>query len=401
MKNRGIKFYFTLFFCLSSIQFFGAAISSLSLVYYIYDGIFIITVLMVIVNYKKSYYKSFSIPVLLILIAELIAAFNATYSWGQDLVDSFKAILPYMAYLLFFLLIIWKFRDKEIEKIIVILGSAYIIVYLGSFLIYPTILFGNMGHGDDRGFQRIIINGFGFLFLFSFFSLSKYIINRKFLWLLIYLLSMVCIIMTLTRTLIFFSILFSAVFILRKSSNFTKIMAVLAGALCFYIIIQMNFYKLLVAETHSELSDVKDNIRVQAIDYYLNDFSPNLFSKIVGNGQPYSNKNSSYTKFVDYLEDGRGLYTSDIGYIGLYVKFGILAIFSYLIFIYKTLKTSVSIENLYCKYFLIFIFAISFIIDAPFDTSFIPAIVLATYVLYSKDLSRTDNNESSNKFLLG
>jgi hypothetical protein len=178
-------------------------------------------------------------------------------------------------------------------------------------------------------------------------------------------------------------------------------MAVLAGALCFYIIIQMNFYKLLVAETHSELSDVKDNIRVQAIDYYLNDFSPNLFSKIVGNGQPYSNKNSSYTKFVDYLEDGRGLYTSDIGYIGLYVKFGILAIFSYLIFIYKTLKTSVSIENLYCKYFLIFIFAISFIIDAPFDTSFIPAIVLATYVLYSKDLSRTDNNESSNKFLLG
>lgn len=388
MKNRGIKFYFTLFFCLSSIQFFGPTISFPSLVYYVYYGIFIITILIVISNYKKIFYNSFSIPVLLILIAELIAAFNAKYTWDQNLFDSFKGILPYMSYLLFFLLIIWKFRDKEIEKIIVIVGSAYIIVYLVSFLIYPVILFGDLGHGgNDRGFQRIIINGIGFLFIFSFFSLSEYIIRRKFLWLLIYLLTMVCIIMTLTRTLIFFSILFSAIFILTKSSNFTKIMTVLVAIFCFYIITQKDFYKLLEAETQFELSNFKDDIRVQAADYYLNKFSPNLFSKIFGNGQPIKNSNTRYSVLIYYLEVDSGFYTSDIGYIGLYVKFGILAIIAYLIFIYKTLKTSISIENLYCKYFLIFIFTISFIIDAPFDTSFIPSIVLALYIL-SKQSSK-------------
>lgn len=41
------------------------------------------------------------------------------------------------------------------------------------------------------------------------------------------------------------------------------------------------------------------------------------------------------------------------------------------------------------------IFLISIIIDASFNTSFITSIILATYVLHAKDLSRTDTNERS------
>lgn len=395
MENRGIKFYFTLFFCLSSIKFFSPAIGPPSLVYYIYYSIFIITTIIVMVSYKSSHYNAFSRPVLLILIAEIIAALNATYSWNQNLFDSLTAILPFMSYILFFLLIVWEFSGKEIEKLIVFLGGTFIIVYLISFLIFPTILFGSMDEfGNTRGFQRIRTEGIGFLFLLGFFSLSQYILKRKFLWLIIYSLSMICIIMSLTRTYIVFSFLFSAIFILKNSSLLTKIMAVLIVAFCFYIVTKMNFYKLLVAETDSQVSYVKDDIRVKSAKYYLTDFSPNLFSKIFGNGQKNTNKNTRYANFVDYLEEACQFYTADLGYIGLYIKFGILAILSYFILVYKTLKTSVSTHNLYCKYFLIFIFTISLIIDAPFNSSFIPSIMLALYILSSQS---GNNDETLHK----
>jgi len=52
MKNRGIKYYFTLLFCLSSFQLFNLDMCNHSIERNIYDGLFKITVLIVIANCK-------------------------------------------------------------------------------------------------------------------------------------------------------------------------------------------------------------------------------------------------------------------------------------------------------------------------------------------------------------
>ena len=124
---------------------------------------------------------------------------------------------------------------------------------------------------------------------------------------------------------------------------------------------------------------LKKIYRIKAVDYYINDFSPNSISEILGNGEAVGN--NSYSKFIEYLQLERGLYTSDIGYIGLYVKLGILSILAYIAFIIRTFSASVQEEVLYCKYFLGFIFAISIIIDSTFNTSFIGSIMLSYYLL--------------------
>jgi hypothetical protein len=142
-------------------------------------------------------------------------------------------------------------------------------------------------------------------------------------------------------------------------------------------------------ETKEQSLNKEDDIRVLSINYYLNDFSPNTFSLIFGNGE--GTNESIYGQNMDYIKNELGYYQSDIGYIGLYSKFGVLAILAYIIFIYKTIKISVPVEYLYAKYFLYFIFIISIIIDAPFNPGFIPSIILAAYVLNSKDLKRKEN----------
>ncbi len=398
MKSKAFPFVFILLFCLSSINFFSPTLIPPALIYYSYYGFFSLAVLVIVFIYKKSSYNTFAGPILIILIAEIGGAINASYSWNQSLTDSFKAVLSSMSYILFLVLITWQLKIKEIEKLVLILGAAFIVIYLFSFLIYPKVIFGVIGNNEEsRGFQRIRTDGIGFLFLLSFFALNKYILNKKFFFLAIYILTLVCIVMSLTRTYIIFSIVFSAVFILKNSSNLTKVMAIVIGIAGFYLISRSNFYKLMAKQTNEQSTEIKDDIRVLSADFYLNNFSPNAVSEILGNGEAY--KDTEYSKYIDYLELGLGYYTSDIGYIGFYVKFGILVLISYLVIFWKVIKRSVSEEYLYSQYFLIFIFSISFIIDCPFNTNFIPSFMLALYIFSRESRKKyimDDNEEVQN-----
>ncbi|MEP6626327.1 MAG: hypothetical protein ABJA32_00035 [Ginsengibacter sp.] len=378
--DKKIYFFYVLVFCLSAINFFSPVVINSSILLYLYYGLFLTTTVIIIFNYRNSYHNSFSLPVSLILFAGFLAALNSSYSWEESLYDSFRGVLPFSSYILFFLLSAFRFEKKDTEKLILILGIFFIIVFLFTFAIYPRVLFGDINQNDEtRGFQRIRTDGIGYLFLLSFFSLSEYILKKKALMLFIYFGTLTCIIMSLTRTYIIFSILFSLFFILKKSNIFTIlcVIAIVAGG--FYVITKTNFYKLMAEETTSQTSDLKNDIRMKSVEYYLNYFSPNSVSKFLGNGQ--ANGNNSYSRFVSILEQEHGLYISDIGYIGLYIKFGILAILAYLLFIYKTLRKKANEQTLYCKYFLLFIFTINIIIDSSFNNSFIGSIMISYYIL--------------------
>jgi hypothetical protein len=396
MKYRFLKFFFILIFCFSSVRFFIPAFIPVSLLYYAYYALFLVAFLLVILRYRDSDYNVFVTPMLLLLIAIIISCFSANISWSQSLINSFKTPAFYLSYILFFLLIIWKMRVPDIEKIIIILGVIYIIVFAIEYYSYPKVIFGENIEKvtDERGFERIMLGGEGFLFLFSFYTLNKYLLKRNSRWLIIYIITLISIIMTLTRTLIAVSFILSTLYILRKSNYLNKIMAVFFIICFIYLFTKMNFYNLLLEQTVTETQNINDNIRIKSALFYLIDFSPNNFARVFGNGIPY--EGSSFSRYSYFLENELGFYQTDIGYIGLYSKFGLLAILAYIVFIYRTVKISIPDDYLYCKYFLYFVFIISIIINAPFSPSFIPSVVLAAYILYSNDLSSSKNDEKYN-----
>jgi len=260
----------------------------------------------------------------------------------------------------------------------------YGLVFVISFLAYPEQLFGNsQKYGVERGFQRISLIGDGFLFLFSFYILGKYLEQRKLSSLIYFLITIVLIIMGLSRVIIASSVFVFSIFILRKSTLYKKMLAILLIAVSMFVITKMNFYKLMLDETMSQVNYINDDIRIMSAYYYLNHFSQYTFTKIFGNGDDYMG--TKYANSMDFIEKGLGLYTVDIGYIGLYAKFGILAILAYIILVFKTIKIRVDEEYLYCKYFLYFVFIISIVIDSTFSISFIPAIVVSLYILTSQE----------------
>ena len=390
MGDNKFRRNFVLVFCLSTILFFRPIQISEQLLYYTFYFLFLITSIIVVFSYKTSSGNTYIFPMLLLLLAELISGFSAVYSWGQSIMDSLIALTPSLSYILFILLLIWKFKTKNIEMIFVILASCYIVAFAISFLIYPLQVFGGNGYGDERGFQRIAINGSGYLFLLSFYSLNQYFIKKNINWLFVYAITLVFIIMTLSRMLITVSLLLSTLYFLRKSSLIKRIVSILILSFCMYMVSNISFVKNLIDITNKQQEQKEDDIRVQSANFYINDFSPNLFSRIFGNGIPY--KESQYSESVKRYEDDYGYYISDIGWIGLYTKFGLLALLAYIIIIYKTFKIAVPEKYVYTKYFLYFVFIISIIIDAPFNNNFIPSIVFALYIVSIQDNSNLKNN---------
>jgi hypothetical protein len=390
MSNRGLKIFFIIFFCLSSSFFYYPVWIPVSFLYYIFYAVFFITFLLIIINFGKYRSNVFTTPVLMLIIAMFISAFSATLFWSQSLRDSFIAIFTNLSYIIFFLLIIFKLRVRDIQNIIFFLGAFYIIIFSITYISYPIITFGPeySDLGSDRGFQRILLPGVSYLFVLSFYSLNQYFNKRNLGWLIVYFITIISIIMTLTRTMIMLSFIFSTWYILRKSNYFYKIFAVLFIGSFVYLITKMNFSQILFEQTLLHIDNLNDYIRVRAADFYIHDFSPNIFAKIFGNGQPLGG--SGYAFYVRTIEITQGYYMGDVGIVGLYTKFGILAVLAFIILIYKTIKISIPEEYLYCKYSLYFIFITTIIGDAIYNSAAIPSILLPLYILSSIDLSRSN-----------
>lgn len=384
-----------LLFSLSTISFFNFIKVPPKLFIYIYDIIFLVTSVYLLVYYKKEKNNRFSFPVFLFLLGIILSCFSCSISWHQNFILTFKSVTLVLSYILFFLLLNLDPQIKFVEKLIIVLGISFMIVYLISFVAYPRVIFRYSYYGTDyRGFQRIVPYGIGFLFILSFYSLNRYFVQHKFSWLILYISTLIFIVMTLTRTLIGVSFVLSALFTIHNSSYLKKILAIVIVSLSIYLISQISYFQIMFQETQGQSQQWDKDIRIRAANYYLHQFSPNIVTKVFGNGNPAGD--SEYGNFVKYqLQSKHRYFLSDLGYIGIYVTYGFLSLIALLILFIKVVKTKVSNDYLFVKYFLYFIFIVSIIIPVFVYPDYIPSIVFAIYILYKQELEQSRETETN------
>jgi len=106
----------------------------------------------------------------------------------------------------------------------------------------------------------------------------------------------------------------------------------------------------LIEKTGDQLSE--DNVRITSYQFYLNywdDWSCFVF----GNGMPHT-KSSYGTYLINYVQEGLGLYRSDIGIIGELSKYGIIYIIVFFAFCFYFFRKSKEIK-LYLKLYFIYL----------------------------------------------
>jgi hypothetical protein len=213
---------------------------------------------------------------------------------------------------------------------------------------------------------RFFIKGEGFLYLGLFVSISKFVETKRFFWIFIFGGLFTVIIFHLTRQSIFFSFLIALCYLLRNNKRLWFYLS-LAVILLLGISKGITFEKdsmigNLVTFTEKQIDDHQsgnENTRITEYRYFFTEYSKNIFTVILGNGIPLTLKTdiqlmSAFGKREKQLQDSH-LYISDVGYAQLFVWFGSLSLFLYLLLFYRVMKQKVPIKYMYAKLFFVFV----------------------------------------------
>lgn len=314
------------------------------------------------VEYPKTSY-------LLILSGFITSILNAQLFHDQNLVTSFIAVLPYLfAYLVFFILLKFDIPKDSIIKIIFIFCYISMAFYIVNFFTLPNRFFGGAIDEVDisRGFARIGVFSIELIVFMLFYSINKWSLTKKKSYLCLIILSVVYIFLSLTRQIIFLSLLLGVILYISKQSIYKKILVVFISILVYtYVLPKIPIYNSLV-----ELSEIQaeenhngeENIRITAWRFYTYEYQENIFTAIFGNGVPSlgnSKWGDEFQKTIYFEYGGNGCFTSDVGWAGFYWNYGIFATLGLICLLLKAIFCKKSKDNKYLTYWCVFIFLTS------------------------------------------
>jgi hypothetical protein len=356
-----MKFYQKLFVflvVLISLRFFDAQFLNKSAVSYI-QFITLLIIFAISIQFILVRNEGFVLQIQLIVLSIIISIFMAAFSWNQSLKDSIMETAPYLLWIFFFYLLQLQVPVKTIEKIILIYGVLYVILYFYQLAQSPVVIFGRSLEGDEfierRGIERIIFPGAGIFILAVFIAINKLTTGAKgkFIWLSFTLLGIIIPVLQVTRQFIAGILLIYLFHFLKGQSIFKRILVfgLFIGAFLYVNNMNNSLVHGLKESASEDFGQRETYIRVLAGNYFLNDFSPSGINRILGNGAPNWGV-SYYGIYVQNLETVRGYYISDVGIIGMYAMFGILAIIGYILIWFKSFTLPLPKEYYYLKYYL-------------------------------------------------
>lgn len=398
--SKYLRSLFLFLLVLSALNFFDLKILAESSIRY-----FRYTYLILSIGISMFYFLQikggFSLSIQLITISVFISIIFAYFFWNQSWSDSILATIPFMLWPIFFYLKHLKYSIENIERLIVIFGIIYMILYIFQFLNSDTVYFGSNDEFDlRRGTARIIIPGSGLLILTIFISLSKFSLNNQYrwCWFVLFFIGLTIVILQVTRQYIALVLLLT-LFHFTKSQNFFKKVFIISIAivLVFYVFQSENkIVKGLKSKQQETFMEGKDYIRIQSGIYFLTQFSPSKLNYVFGNGVPLWGK-SDYGIFVKGLNNFSYFDMSDVGLNGLYVQFGVLSVLGYLLIWVKSFTFKLPANYYYLKYYLWFLLFSCLTSAAIYATSFLITNVL---VLYCFQIAHENEERRSKKMLL-
>ncbi|MFC4872878.1 hypothetical protein [Negadavirga shengliensis] len=348
----------------------------------------------------------FVLPVQMIFLSIMFSMVTAYVSWGQGFKDSLIETSQYMLWPLFFYLLHAKVPIKTIEKIVLVYGTIYVLLYFYQYVHPYTVIFGKPISGGDefseqRGAIRIVFPGAGIFILSIFIAITKITEQARHKWFYIgfALLGLVVPIMQVTRQfiagvfLIYFYHFFKGQSFIRK----TLIVASFLGGAIMLLNSDIPMIKGIIETQQRDSKLGQKYIRVLAGEYFLTDFSPDPLSRVFGNGAPNWGI-SKYGKFVERLSNNKEYFLSDVGIIAVYAMFGIFAIAGFVIMWIKSFTIPIPKKYNYVRYYLWYLLFTSFTWYSVYHYHYVIATIFALYIYHKAYMD--DKKQKAFKLLI-
>lgn len=285
-----------------------------------------------------------------------------------------------------------KIDCSKVENSIVVLTWIYIACWLLQVYEVPNIIFGTRYEVDDlsRGFVRLYINTKENLPFLIFYYLSLYNKDRNNIYIVIAFVIFVIVVFHVTRQMIFWSALFAVLYLISQNMKHLKSILLLVGMISimgYYFISNSDVVSSLISVTENSDGGVNslstDNIRFEAIMYYIQNYSDNFFTILFGNGFP--SMNDSLAKYENSFKM-MGYYKADVGFVGMYCDTGLISVILYIILLIKTLFfTKTDKRYSYLKYYIAYMVCSYF--GSHTLTSDVVFVILSMYILKTNEVN--------------
>lgn len=357
--NKILSLLLIVFVMATSIRFFEPAFVNDSILNYLqYLGI-LVAIVFSIPHLIKPPFK-FNLAIYILLGSIVFSIFMAVIFWDQSIKNTILATFEYFIIFFYFFLVSSSISLRTLERLIILFGIVYMLLFAFQFASGTTIYFGKSLFGDEfiesRGVVRIIFPAGGILYLSTFLAFTKSTTAKglnKWLWIHFSVLGILAPVLQVTRQFIAGLLLILAFHIIMNISPIKKTILVIFFLLAGLVVLNSNLPLIegLKEQTTDDLSQGSDYIRVQAGKYFLTDFSPNTTTSVFGNGVPYVGV-SDYGDFLAMLAYNHYYFMSDVGIIAIYVQFGVFAILAFIIIWVLSITVPLKTEHYYLKYYL-------------------------------------------------
>ena len=321
---------------------------------------------------NKSYSGAFKRIFIYLTVLSFTASISAYVYHNQPYYLSFYSARFALYFGLYSFLHQYKFDPDYVLKVIMFFGLVWATIMVVQSFTFPKMLFAEKLLETYEYLERargtiIRVNlkdvRFGVLalvVLVNRYSTSR-ALNLYSGFLLVFLIS--AIIRTGTRQIIFSCFVLSVLLYFnadrrKKSSRyawFGLIVLPMSFALAYLVTINLGSLELLASSLKDDLTS--SNIRYLAGVFYLFEYWPSYspyVAYILGNGIEHGQ--SEYGReIIDKHWQTLHFYREDVGIIGAYSKFGLLYVISYFTLFYRLIKMKSLPQNLYIRYFIIFL----------------------------------------------
>ena len=330
----------------------------------------------------------------LLIFISIITAFLFN---GQSISLGYRATAPILGILFYFYLNKANFTIKEIECFIWINVCVYLFLWLYALSQAPIPIFTvdqDRQLNDDRGIFRIAIMNRACIMMALFYSVNRWLVIKKKIFLVLSILMFVLIVFMTVRQYIVISV-FVVTFYLFKKIRYIWLYAIMGLLLLNFVSISIpkdSILGRLIELSERQAIDNKygeTNVRILEYEYYFLDFPQNVVTSLLGNGVPHSD--SSYGLKESKLNDVKKYFRSDVGYANLYLLIGIIGVLVVFQLMYYSIKYKVNNEMVYAKMFMFYI-ALANIASAAF-TFDILFVCIAVYLIDKSKLQMSLSNK--------
>lgn len=289
---------------------------------------------------------------------------------NQHFYSGFSFISMSLSICMFFWLVRFKISSQSVIQAIFIYVLLAILIQSLCFLTFPNHIFGYNERlfelsemtRETRGTIRFSIPGHDLLACFIFYLINQKSNLKQNLPIIIVL--FLFFILRGTRLPLFVTLLICITYLVMHTKYkfiiliFSIILIIPIATSTFNTILKSNSNNILIKYiqiTNKQLfeSDEED-IRIRMAKYYLTEFNDSPLQIILGNGVP--GDGTTYDKQIKRNMNFHSFFLSDIGYIQIFIYYGLIGICIYFILLYKALSTDIVPQYEFAKLFVIFYF---------------------------------------------